>query len=546
MYRLLIVDDEPAVRAGLRTYFDWAAYGIEVAGEADDGDVALEMITRDQPDLILTDVRMPTMDGITMSQCISAEYPSIKIIFVSGHDDADYLKSAMKVSAVDYIFKPVNLQELSTVIKRVIADLDAESSERIHKQELLVKLKEGMPLLREKFLLSMISEGAPKSELAERVSFLGLNLPVDASYWVMVVSVDDLADVMASRSERDRQLLWYSVLNIYEELLDTHMRGYAFEHRTGEFVGVLQGSEPGGDSATEAAEALFALAGDLRSNLERWLKIGVTIGISDRAGGLSGLAPAYKQAREAADYKWYLGKNRIITMDSLEGAVPEDGAMRRYDFELNEKLISALKADDEDKIREAVEMIFASLSYTRPDGLKYGRNLCMQLVLGIGQLLMELGAGDPELEIMEAELTEALYAKETLKDLRGLIESYLATVGEHIREKRTGKVANVVERVRGYIDQNYANGGLTVADIGKAVYLSSTYVSLLFKQETGQTVGEYLTQVRVDKAKELLRDPQYKFYDICYAIGYTDPSYFTKLFKKVTGVTPSAYRDSHA
>ena len=116
--------------------------------------------------------------------------------------------------------------------------------------------------------------------------------------------------------------------------------------------------------------------------------------------------------------------------------------------------------------------------------------------------------------------------------MRGLIESYLATVGEHIREKRTGKVANVVERVRGYIDQNYANGGLTVADIGKAVYLSSTYVSLLFKQETGQTVGEYLTQVRVDQAKKLLRDPQYKFYDICYAIGYTDPSYFTKLFKR--------------
>lgn len=546
MYRLLIVDDEPTVRAGLRSYFDWAAYGIEVLGEADDGDVALEMIARDQPDLILTDVRMPSMDGITMSQRVSEKYPDIKIIFVSGHDDADYLKSAMKVSAVDYIFKPVNLQELSTVIKRVVADLDAESSERIHKQELLVKLKEGMPLLREKFLLSMIGEGAPRSELAERVSFLGLNLPVNGAYWVMVVSVDDLADVMASRSERDRQLLWYSVLNIFQELLDVHMKGYVFEHRTGEFVGVLRLADADSDSGTEAAEALFALAGDLRSNLSHWLKIGVTIGISDLAGGLTGLAQAYKQAREAADYKWYLGKNRIITMDSLEGAEPEDGVMRRFDYEHNEKLISALKADDEGKVAEAVEMIFAGLSYSRPNGLKYGRNLCMQLVLAIGQLLMELGAGDPELEAKEAELTEALYQKETLKDMRGLVESYLATVGERIREKRTGKVANVVDRVRAYIEQNYANGGLTVADIGKAVYLSSTYVSLLFKQETGQTVGEYLTQVRVDKAKELLRDPQYKFYDICYAIGYTDPSYFTKLFKKATGATPSAYRDSHA
>lgn len=546
MYTLLIVDDEPTVRMGLRSYFDWASYGIELAGEADDGDVALEMIAREQPDIILTDVRMPSMDGITMSQRISAEYPDIKIIFVSGHDDADYLKSAMKVSAVDYIFKPVNLQELGTVIKRVVADLDAKSSEKMHKEELLVKLKEGMPLLREKFLLSLIGEGAPKAELAERVAFLGLDLRADAAYWVMVVSVDDLAEVMESRSERDRQLLWYSVLNIFEELLGTHMRGYAFEHRAGEFVGVLQLAEQDSDSGTEAAEALFALAGDLRSNLSRWLKISVTIGISDLAAGLTGLAPAYKQAREAADYKWYLGKNRIITMDSLEGAEPEGSAIRKFDYELNDALISALKADDEIKAREAVGSIFASMAYTRPDGLKYVRNLCMQLVLAVGQLILELGAGEPELEAMEAELTEALYQKETLKEMRELIESYLAAVAGRIREKRAGKMANVIERVRAYIEQNYANGSLTVADIGKAVYLSSTYVSLLFKQETGQTVGEYLTQVRVEKAKELLRDPQYKFYDICHAIGYTDPSYFTKLFKKVTGVTPSAYRDSYA
>ncbi|MBW7461521.1 response regulator, partial [Paenibacillus sepulcri] len=126
MYKLLIVDDEPTVRSGLQTYFNWSSFGIEVMGEADDGDVALEMIGMEQPDLILTDVRMPNMDGITLSRQISAHYPQCKIIFVSGHDDADYLKSALKVSAVDYIFKPVNLQELSAVMKRVVADLDAE------------------------------------------------------------------------------------------------------------------------------------------------------------------------------------------------------------------------------------------------------------------------------------------------------------------------------------------------------------------------------------------------------------------------------------
>ncbi|RIX60199.1 response regulator [Paenibacillus nanensis] len=546
MYRLLIVDDEPAVRAGLREYVDWASYGIVVAGEADDGDVALEMIASSQPDLILTDVRMPNMDGIAMSRRIAEEYPHIKIIFVSGHDDADYLKSAMKVSAVDYIFKPVNLQELKAVIQRVSADMDAERSERRKREELLVKLKESMPLLREKFLLSLLVNGTSKIDMQSRIHFLELNLPSESPYWVMVISVDDIADVLESRSERDRQLLWYSVLNIYQELMDTYLQGYAFEHRLGEFVGIMRLPDAGAGGVSDASEALFALAGDIRSNLERWLKLGVTIGISDRANGLADIPHAYKQAREAADYKWYLGKNRIITMDSLESSGTEAGGAPKFDYALNGQLLSALKADDAEKLGEAVDRIFANLAHNRPGGLKFGRNLILQLVLGVSQLLMELGVQSPELEAMEADLWEQLLEHETLGEMKLQVEAYLNSVMCRIREKRTGKMANIVERIRGVIEQRYADGNLTVADIGKAVYLSPTYVSLLFKQETGQTVGEYLTQVRVEKAKELLRDPQYKFYDICNAIGYTDPSYFTKLFKKATGVTPSAYRDSHA
>ncbi|WP_407923753.1 helix-turn-helix domain-containing protein [Cohnella fermenti] len=130
--------------------------------------------------------------------------------------------------------------------------------------------------------------------------------------------------------------------------------------------------------------------------------------------------------------------------------------------------------------------------------------------------------------------------------MRLLLEAHLSAVCGRIRDKRSSKSLNVVDRVKTVIEEKYADGGLTAAEIAKEVYLSPTYVSLLFKQETGQTVNEYLTEVRIEKAKTLLRDPKYKFYDICYAIGYTDPSYFTKLFKKATGVTPSVYRQNHA
>lgn len=543
MYKLLIVDDEPTVRAGLRTYFNWPSYGIEVIGEANNGDTALAYVERERPDLILTDVRMPNMDGITLSQHISGRYPKTKIIFVSGHDDADYLKSALKVSAVDYIFKPVNLEELAEVMKRVVSDLDAEEAEQKFQADMQIKLKEGMPLLRERFLLSLISTGAPAQGLKERLDFLELELPAAAVYWVIVISVDDMAGVTGSRSERDLQLLWYSVHNICQELIDRSHLGYAFEHRTGEFVGILRMAEEGVD-ATEPAELLLSLAGDIRGNLEKFLKLGVTIGVSEQVGAVSELPRAYRQAREAADHKWYLGKNLIITMDSLPET--ESGGFGRHSRISNEDLLSALKASDPDQVCEVLDSIFADFSPNRRDGLKYGRNLCLQLTLAVGQFLLELNVQSPELEEKESRLWEALFDKETLAEMRQETEHYLLAVCERIREKRSGKMANLVERVRDIIRRRYADGDLTVADIGKEVYLTPTYVSLLFKQETGQTVNEYLTQVRVEKAKELLRDPQYKFYDICYAIGYTDPSYFTKLFKKVTGVTPSFYRDNHA
>ncbi|ACT03679.1 response regulator [Paenibacillus sp. JDR-2] len=544
MYKLLIVDDETTVRMGLQSYFNWSSFGIEIMGEADDGDVAFEMIGREAPDLVLTDVRMPNMDGITLARLINEHYPHVKIIFVSGHDDADYLKSAMKLSAVDYIFKPVNLEELSSVLRHVVSDLDEQRAEQQRKEELQVRLKEGMPVLREKFLLSLMGSGVQRQDIRERVQFLELSLPEEASYWVIVISVDDLPEVMSTRSERDRQLLWYSINNICQELIDSHMGGYVFEYQTGEFAGILRrGAES--EVSGDAAEGLLELTSRIRDNLERWLKISVTIGISDRVTGLGNLGNCYKQAREAVNHKWYLGKNRIITMDSLESSEQASLSAGRYEFVYDEELTSALKAANPEKLREVLDAIFADLNRNRPDGLKYGRNVCMQIFLAAGQLLLELNMQSEELESAEAAVWESLLDRETLGEMRLILEAYLLAACERIGEKRTGKVANLVERVRAIIDRDYSNGSLTVTDIGREVFLTPTYVSLLYKQETGQTVGEYMTQVRMEKAKEMLRDPQYKFYDICYAIGYTDPSYFTKLFKKMTGVTPSGYREKY-
>lgn len=536
MYKLVIVDDEPTVRNGLSTLFDWNAYGIELAGQADDGDTGLELITRVEPDIVLTDVKMPTMDGISMSQEIRRSLPGTQIIFISGHSDADFLKSALQVYAVDYIFKPVKLPELEKVVERVVQNLQTEETERFLVKEMQVKLTQSMPLLREKFLMSLIrDEYLQPTSLGEKLDFLNLELPQESPYIVLLVAIDDQVDVLDTRSERDKQLLAYSVLNIVQELIDLHGRGYVFENRTGEYVGILIL-----DECWEEREAtLLALSGEIRDNLSRWLKISVTIGVGEEVQGLGRLPLSFKRAREAADQKWYLGKNRIITIDSLETG-EED--LNRFDTEQSERLRSALNAGDQRRLKKELDDIFLPLVRNRKDGFRYGRNIAMQLIPLSGRILLDLHILNKEWDDKEKNALDQLFRLETMADLRCFVASYLEEICQWVLEKRTGRSGNVIESIRTYINAHYAEN-LTIADIAGSVYLSQTYVSLLFKQETGETIYEYLMKVRISKAKELLRDPRTKFYEVCQAVGYTDPSYFSKLFKKMTGLTPSAYRD---
>ncbi|RAV04139.1 response regulator [Paenibacillus sp. YN15] len=536
MYKLVIVDDEPSVVNGLSTYFDWNSYGIRLAGTADDGDKGLALIKEVEPDIVLTDVKMPSMDGIQMSTEIRGILPGAKIIFISGFDNAEYLKSALKVHAVDYIFKPVSRKELHTVITRVLTSLEEEARAKELVNEMQVKLVQSLPLLREKFLLSLIADSFKEERVKEKIQFLDLPLLGAQAYIVIVIVIDDLSLVMESRSERDKQLLSYAALNIIQELMDKTKRGVVFEKAMGEYAGILV--QETGDLLEDGENGLLDLAAAVRDNLSRWLKISVTIGVGEYVDKLSELPLSYKQAREAAAQKWYLGKNQILTVDHLQSSENEHYRLA----ESEDQVLSAMKAGDTAGLLSALDEIFESMARSRKNGFRYGKNISQQLILLSSRVLLELNALTADWEAKEAEAWELVLRQETLQDLKKHVSGYLEEICSCVKEKRGGKTGSVIERIHRLIQERYAEN-LTVVDIAEGVYLSPTYVSLLYKQETGKTLFEYLTKVRIDKAKELLQDPRNKFYEVCHAVGYADPSHFSKLFKKMTGYTPSAYRD---
>ncbi|MHA6483462.1 response regulator [Paenibacillus sp. strain BS8-2] len=554
MYKLLVVDDEPTVRHGMRNYINWEQYGITFMGDADDGDTALEVIDQWTPDIVFTDVRMPIMDGITLSKEIKRRIPHIKIVFVSGHDDSEYLKSAMKVNAIDYILKPVNLQELHMVIERVVADLDAESKKRQMTQDMHSKLSESMPLLREKFMMSLINDRAWEPQrLQERMDFLGIKLPQSSSYWVMAVTVDNLVDIRECNSEYEWQLLSYAIQKLCQELKDRFFHGIFFEFREGEFVGLLyvdpeesllqecrDGDEFEGFRAEVKEEHLVRLANEIRDNLQLWLKITVTIGIGGRVSELSSLKQSYSQAKQALESKWYLGKNQIYTLDSMETG---DESYPVFDYDQRMEVTTILKGADTNQLSTLLDHLFRELARNRRYGFQYCRNVTMQIMLLAGQILLEFNLNEEDWDQGEVQRVERLFRLETIDELRQHLDSFLFDVCLKIREKRAGRADNLVNRVMEIVGLRYSDNNLSVNEIGKEVFLTDTYVSLLFKQETGQTVNEYITYYRIERAKEKLADPRQKMYDICYAVGYADPSYFSKLFKKITGLSPSTYRN---
>ncbi|MNI12601.1 HTH-type transcriptional regulator YesS [compost metagenome] len=496
----------------------------------------MALIGEVKPDIVLTDVMMPVMDGIRMSRDVRERFPETKIVFISGHNDANYLRSALQIHAADYIFKPVKRTELQKVIQGVVQDLCAEEKERQLLKDMQVKLIQSMPLLREKFLMSLIQDGVAKTEgLLERAAFLNLELPLETPYLVLVITIDDSEEVYGGRSERDKQLISYSFLNIIQELIDQFLPGYAFENRVAEYVALLVLD----DRLQDPEATLFSLAKAIRDNVQRWLKISVTIGVGERAENIGFLPASYRHAREAADQKWYMGKNQVITMDSLEiGAA----SPIRFDASQSERLVSVLKSGEKHRLELEMESILEPLAQIRKDGFKYGRQVGLQMIALAGRLLLDLNLLTREKEEEEAWALDRLLKLETMAELKTFVSDYLYSICCWIQEKRSGRSSNVIEQIQKFITENYAKN-LAIAEIAAYVYLSQTYVSLLFKQETGETIYEYLMKVRIAKAKELLVDPRIKFYEVCELVGYTDPSYFSKLFKKMTGLTPSAYRD---
>lgn len=534
MYKLLIVDDEELVRKAIINKLDWPALGFGEVREAEDGEQALEIALAFKPDVVLTDIRMPFMDGLDLAKQLTLNLPETKTIILSGHDEFEYAQEAIKHGVLEYILKPIRSVTLSEVMLKIKHVLDSEKKHTDYLSKLRGQLHQSLPLLKERFLNSLVNGAVKDKDINSRMDYLEISLPGDI-FTVCVCEIDNTGNSVNEHDAEDIELLTFSVKNICEEIIGKN--GYAFYDFNNRLVIIF--SHNSIDDSAHWSETLYTLLELIRQNVENFLDTTVTIGAGNSVGKLSTLKESYKASLQALENKIILGKNKIYDIKDMIGEPQQN----YYPAEMIGNLLQKLKLGAYQEVEAYTNIFFKELTTKRKISANNIRIILSDIITGTHKLLMEINNAQQSAETIDFTIYNNLQKYETINDIKPVLLSYLSHASSQIKAVRNSRNNSVTTKAQQYINENYQQEELSLNTVASHVSVSPGYLSILFRRETNETFVEYLTGVRMEKAKELLKTTPLKAYEVAYKVGYSDPHYFNLCFKKHTGLTPSDYKE---
>lgn len=530
MINVMIVDDEERARTGIRTLIDWNSRGIAIAAEARDGVEALELLRETPIDILLTDIRMPEMDGLTLIEKVTETYPHIKCVIMSGFDEFAYAQKALALGASDYLLKPSRTQEILDTVLRLIETIETERRQVNMLEQLKTGFRESFPLLKEKTLSRLVlSENPPYERLLSNLTINGIEFPY-LFFGIVVLQIDNFHTLQRTYSHEDIELFKYGMKNIAEETLAGPFRGAAFEHQD-DIVLILNTEEWIG------SETLLPYAEKLQHNIRSYLKFSVSIGIGSFDKQVSHLRTSYSEAVRALDLRYFIGTEKIVDYTEAMGDEPADTS---YPLAQEKAILQAVMTGDAAEIRAKLQQFHAAL---KPEGTSKEHVLksTLALVFALYRFCIEKNLNTTEVFGQDlTELTHILGHSSMDYILQSLSDTLLKITEQMNVKKNSNKL---FESVLDYIQKNY-HKDISRETVAREVFITPGYLSLLFKQEMKTSFLDYLHKIRTDRACELLRSRVLRISDIAHDVGYNDEKYFYQVFKKYTGMTPSQYRNN--
>lgn len=537
MLKIIIVEDEDLLRDGLTTCVNWGKLGYELAGSAEDGAEALKLIKRVTPDVVITDIKMPHMDGIELSERIRSDYPEIKIIIISGYDEFEYARRALKAGVSEYILKPVNMEQLNTVMKTVAETLLAERE----KEQEILKLKD----------MSQQGVGTIRQNLFSRI-LLRKQTPEEAEDLVLQIA-EHVNGKYYSVGILEQQN--FPIVSIDCDYLEIIELDRAFEQMAAKCIQVFIQTDAGSHIdilRSNNCERLFCIVHDSVQQVKDMIREITQLFETGQDGmehlqlvfgkvskELTGLYRSFLNAREISEKHYMENWAQILHTDGKASSTIQ---YMNYDAQ---SLFFEVRSGTSEGIRCCLAEFRESLS--RENIVSY-----MQIVMIVSNLYFELiklpeEVGGKINEIIGDPMVyyHNIIEKRKRHEMVEEIEKVCMLIHEYFNSVSGAKMQGVLKRISEYIEMHFMEENLAIKDAADYAYISVSYLSIIVKKEMGKTFIEYLTEVRIEKAKHYLVHTNMKNYEVANACGYSTPAYFSTVFKGECGMSPSAYRKEY-
>jgi len=533
MHKVLIIDDDRIIRKGLITTIPWEQYGFQIIGEAPDGEQGLKIIDECHPHIVISDIKMPFMDGLDMAHIIRKRYPTIKVILLTGYNDFSYAQQAIKVRAFDYLLKPIDKEILLEKVQKAAEEWDEENIAQR-------RISEANPFYRQTFFKKLREhQGAEDKGVLQEATSLGIEL-TGQTFIVFLIKIDEYYKGLEEMAEsaQQRMVLKYCVFNICEELVQREKQGGVVELENDELI-LIYSSHESSDRATEKA---YILAEQIKNTVKKYVKTTLTVILGGAYQGLCSIESSYGEARTALAFRHLIGKDKVFSILDIEILPTTNNNIHIIEKEY--EIINKVKLGFVQETLELLNDLESEMLQQNDISLHQVRILSVQLIIDLFRGAAEWGKGwENEQQTNVAIYYRRINGMQTIREIMNLLRQVTCELAQFMITQRESQGCTAVGEAVKYIEEHYVTQGLSLQEIAKHVHMNPVYMSVLFKQEKNINFSDFLLQLRMEKAMEMLRCHNMKTYEVAEAVGYASPEYFSVCFKKYTGVSPTEFKN---
>jgi len=532
MIKVFLVEDEIIMREGIRHNIDWEKEGFEFVGEASDGELAYPLIQKLKPDILITDIRMPFMDGLELSRLVKQEMPDVKIIILSGYDEFEYAKEGINIGITEYLLKPIAGAKLLEAVKKV-GQLVLD--ERRFRKTFEMERQENIQIARQKFFRELVFGKKSASILLEEGRKIGIELGANR-YNILLFQIFTGENCRGEYSEKEN-----AVISGMEEIMG-HMPKVLMVELGVEGWAFIFEETP--EKTLEEVQEDFLT--ELQNLMERYQDVEYFGGMGSPVERLSELNQCFEEANRVFAYRYLKKRNQIIRGGKLpqKAYIKEEPDFTSLEFnKLDRHVVEKfLKTGSKSEISQFVDGYFASFGERNLQSLMFCQYVVMDMHFVAVALLEELGYSIEQLSEFLGVSQNGSPVFSSIESNKEYLRNLLAVTIDLRDAVSQKKYHFLLEEAKSYIKQHFDDENISLNSVAASVNVSPNHFSSIFSQELGQTFIEYLTSVRMEKAKELLRTSSMKAAEIAYAVGYKDAHYFSYLFKKTQECTPKEFR----